>query len=68
MKWLLTLGVAALLLAGACAARAYPTLAGPSGLLIVPTGYVTCCGELDLAVDYDSGKGSRTFPGTSPGR
>ncbi len=64
MKRLLTLGVAAVLIACACAVHAYPTLAGPTGLILVPTGFVTCPGELDLAVDYDSGKGSADYSRT----
>ncbi len=61
MNKLLTLGMAAVLLTGACVVRAYPTLLGPTGLINAPTGYVTGCGELDLAADYDTGKGSQSF-------
>jgi len=52
MKKLFVLGMAAAMLAAACAAYAVPTLAGPTGLFNAPTGYVACPGELDLAVDY----------------
>ena len=39
MKKLLTLGMAAALLVAACAVNAYPTLAGPTGLIQAPTGW-----------------------------
>jgi hypothetical protein len=52
MKKLLILGMAAAFIASACAVHAYPSFLGPTGLYNVPTAYVTCCGELDLAADY----------------
>jgi hypothetical protein len=61
MKKLLILGIAA---AMACAAYAYPTLGGPTGLVTVPTAAVAPAGQLDLAADwfYAGGGVSATLP------
>lgn len=48
MKKMLVLGIA---LALACAAYAYPTLAGPTGLLTVPTAAVAPAGQFQAAID-----------------
>ncbi|MHB9132973.1 MAG: hypothetical protein ACYDBB_18050 [Armatimonadota bacterium] len=51
MKQMWTLGVAALVLALAGTAFAYPTLTGPTGLTIIPTGYIGNSG-FTVAGDY----------------
>jgi hypothetical protein len=56
MKKLLTLGMAAALLALACAAHAYPTLAGSTGLIQAPTAMVAAPGTFDIAADYVASK------------
>lgn len=50
MKKLVLLGIVA---AVACAAYAYPTLGGPSGLLTVPDAAVTPAGQIQVAVDQE---------------
>jgi len=65
MKKILTLGMVAALLAFACAAHAYPTLAGPTGLIQAPTAMVVAPGSFDLAVDYDASKNKETFENDS---
>ena len=52
MKTFLTLGMVAALIFSACAVHAVPTMAGPSGLFLAPSGDVACPGELDLAATY----------------
>ena len=49
MKKLLILGMLAAL---ACAAYAYPTLGGPTGLVTVPDATVVPTGQLQIAVDW----------------
>lgn len=49
MKKLLVLGFA---LALACAAYAYPTLNGPTGLIFVPTAAVAPAGQFQVALDW----------------
>jgi len=56
MKKLLTLGMAAALLAVACAAQAYPTLVGPTGLILAPTALVIAPQTFNVAVDYLASK------------
>jgi len=58
MKQLLTLGMVAALLAFACAAHAYPTLSGSTGLIQAPTAKVLAPGTLDVAADYVASKNS----------
>jgi len=48
MKKMLVLGIAVAL---ACAAYAYPTLSGPTGLLTVPTAAVAPAGQFQFAAD-----------------
>ena len=64
MKALLTLGVAAVLLTAACAVRAYPTLEGPTGLILEPTAYVLAPCTFTIAADYVASK--RTFTNQVP--
>jgi len=52
MKKLLSLGIAAAALALTCAAFAYPTLTGPTGLVLQPSTSVVGAGALDVAVDF----------------
>ena len=64
---MLTLGLAVAMLAAACAAYAYPTLAGPTGLVNVPTAEVASAGQFVAALDYynskDNGKtDSNSYP------
>lgn len=61
MKKMLVLGLAAGLLAIAGAAFAYPTLAGPSGLVSLPNAEVVKSGLFDVAVDYYNTKENTTF-------
>jgi hypothetical protein len=49
MKKLLILGMAATL---ACAAYAYPTLSGPTGLVTVPSAATVPAGQLQVAADW----------------
>jgi len=49
MKKLLILGIA---LALACAAYAYPTLSGPTGLVTVPTAAVAPAGQFQASMDW----------------
>ena len=49
MKKLFILGFAVAL---ACAAYAYPTLTGPTGLVIVPTAAVVPAGQLQVSMDW----------------
>ncbi|MHB0938151.1 MAG: hypothetical protein ACYDCO_03945 [Armatimonadota bacterium] len=49
MKKLFVLGFAVAL---ACAAYAYPTLNGPTGLVFVPTAAVAPAGQLQVALDW----------------
>ena len=49
MKKLLILGIAAAI---ACAAYAYPTLKGPSGLVLFPDATVVPAGQLQVAADW----------------
>jgi len=49
MKKLLLIGMAALL---SSAALAYPTLMGPTGLVVMPTAVVVAPGAVDIAADY----------------
>lgn len=57
MKKVLSLGLAIVALA---AAYAYPTLAGPTGLGVLPTADVVGAGQWDLAVDYYSNDGGNS--------
>ena len=59
MKKLFTLGIA---LAFACAAYAYPTLTGPTGLATLPTAAVAPAGQLQIAADYYDTEGDSTIP------
>ena len=59
MKTLLTLGIA---LALTCAAQAYPTLTGPTGLATLPTAAVAQAGQFQLAADYYDTEGDSTIP------
>ncbi|HEX2971794.1 MAG TPA: hypothetical protein VHP11_05645 [Tepidisphaeraceae bacterium] len=52
MKKMLILGIAAGLLAFACAAHAYPTLSGPTGEAVLPTAAVVPAGEFNVAADF----------------
>ena len=52
MKTFLTLGMVAALIISACAVHAVPTMLGPSGLFLAPSGDVTCPGEVDFAASY----------------
>jgi len=60
MKKLFVLGMAVVMLAAACAAYAYPTFTGPTGLVNAPTAEVAPAGQLDLAVDYFASKNDET--------
>lgn len=51
MRNIVILGMVALLLALAGAANAYPTLTGPTGMMIIPTGLIPATG-LELAGDW----------------
>ncbi len=62
MKKLLILGIATALMAVACAAYAYPTFSGPTGLVFVPDTKVVATGSLDAALDFWSTKPDNTFP------
>lgn len=61
MKKLVLLGIVA---AVACAAYAYPTLGGPSGLLTVPDAAVTPAGQIQVAADlfYANGGTDAALP------
>ncbi len=52
MKRMAFLAAVVLVLAVACAAGAYPTLGGPTGLLVVPTTDVTPVRTVDAAFDW----------------
>lgn len=53
MKKMLSLGIAAALMAMACAAyAAYPTLVGPTGNGVLPTAAVQPAGQLSAALDF----------------
>jgi hypothetical protein len=60
MKKLLTLGMAAALLASACAVHAYPTLTGFTGLIQAPTAHTIGSGMFDVALDYYATKDNDT--------
>ena len=59
MKKLFTLGIA---LAFACAAYAYPTLTGPTGLANLPTAGIVGAGGFNVAVDYYDMDGEEAIP------
>ena len=59
MKKLFTLGIA---LAFACAAYAYPTLTGPTGLATVPTTSIAPIGQFQLAADWYNTDPDTTVP------
>ena len=59
MKQLLILGIAVAL---ACAAQAYPSLAGPTGLASLPTAAVAPAGQLELAADWYNAEIDTIYP------
>jgi hypothetical protein len=69
MKKILSLGIAAGMLVSACAAYAYPTLAGPTGGLALPNAVVAPAGSFNVAADYDrTGKTGTEIGDTVPVR
>jgi hypothetical protein len=62
MKKLLSLGIAAALMAIATAAYAYPTLYGPTGLAVTPTAAIQPMGQFNIAVDYANTDPDETIP------